>query len=130
MQTNSERDERVMKIVSQARRQSPAEREPFLRSACETDSNLYQEIAETLEWEDRMGSFLQQPLVALTVVGRPFRPGEVIEGRFDFMVVAPYNDQVALLREVARCRCVGHAASRWARWTSSRDARPPSCSSP
>jgi hypothetical protein len=43
MQTNSERDERVMKIVSQARRQSPTEREPFLRSACETDFNLYRD---------------------------------------------------------------------------------------
>ena len=74
-----------MSIVSQARRQSPTEREPFLRSACETDSNLYQEIAETLEWEARMGSFLQQPLVALTVVGRLFRPGELIDGRFDIV---------------------------------------------
>src|SRR6266566_561717 len=85
MQTNPERDERVMKIVSQVRRQPPAEREPFLRSACETDSNLYQEIADTLKWEDRMGSFLQQPLIALTLVGRPFQPGEVIEGRFEIV---------------------------------------------
>lgn len=74
-----------MNIVSQARRRSPTEREPFLRSECETDSNLYQEIAETLEWEARMGSFLQQPLVALTVVGRLFRPGEVIDGRFEIV---------------------------------------------
>jgi len=85
MQTNLERDERVMKIVSQVRRQPPAEREPFLRSACETDSNLYQEIADTLKWEDRMGSFLQQPLVSLTLVGRRFRPREVIEGRFEIV---------------------------------------------
>src|SRR6478672_1067372 len=85
MQTNSERDERVMKIISQAWRKSPTEREPFLRSECETDSDLYQEIAETLQWETRMGSFLQQPLVALTVVGRPFRAGEVIDGRFEIV---------------------------------------------
>jgi serine/threonine protein kinase/tetratricopeptide (TPR) repeat protein len=85
MQTNSERDARVMNIVSQARHQPPTEREPFLRSVCETDSNLYQEIAETLEWEARMGNFLQQPLVALTVVGRLFRPGEVIDGRFEIV---------------------------------------------
>src|SRR6266536_1834549 len=85
MQTNLERDERVMKIVSQVRRQPPAEREPFLRSACETDSNLYQEIADTLKWEDRMGSFLQQPLVALTLVGGRFGPGEVVEGRFEIL---------------------------------------------
>jgi len=74
-----------MKIISQAWRKSPTEREPFLRSECETDSDLYQEIAETLQWETRMGSFLQQPLVALTVVGRPFRAGEVIDGRFEIV---------------------------------------------
>jgi len=85
MQTSPERDERVMNIVSRARRHSPAEREPFLRSACETDSRLYQEVAETLEWEDRMGTFLQQPQVARTVVGRAFRPGEVIDGRFEIV---------------------------------------------
>src|SRR6266566_7179992 len=85
MQTSPERDERVMNIVSRARRHLPAEREPFLRSACETDSRLYQEVAETLEWEDRMGTFLQQPLVALTVMGRAFRPGEVIDGRFEIV---------------------------------------------
>jgi serine/threonine protein kinase/tetratricopeptide (TPR) repeat protein len=85
MQTNPERDERVMKIVSHARRQSPVERELFLHSECETDSNLYQEVADTLKWEDRMGNFLQQPLVALTVVARPFRPGEIIEGRFEIV---------------------------------------------
>jgi len=74
-----------MEIISQVRRQSPVERETFLRSACETDSNLYREIAETLEWDARMGSFLQQPLIALTVVGRPFRPGEVVDGRFEIV---------------------------------------------
>jgi len=87
MQTSAEHNERIMKIVSQARRQSPAEREAFLRLTCETDSNLYKEIAETLKWEDRMGGFLKQPLIALTAVGRPFRPGEVVEGRFEVVRV-------------------------------------------
>lgn len=76
-----------MKIVAQVRRKSPPEREPLLRRLCETDSRLYKEIAETLKWEERMGGFLQQPLVALTAVGRLFRPGEVIEGRFEIVRV-------------------------------------------
>ena len=76
-----------MKIVSQVRRESPAGREPLLRRLCETDSCLYQEIAETLKWEERMGAFLQQPLIALTAVGRLFRPAELLEGRFEIVRV-------------------------------------------
>jgi serine/threonine protein kinase len=87
MENSPERDERVMQIVSQARRQSPAKRDSFLRLACEADPTLYEEIAETLQWEDRMGRFLQEPLIALTVLGRPFQPGEVIEGRFEIVRV-------------------------------------------
>jgi eukaryotic-like serine/threonine-protein kinase len=87
MHTSLEQDERIMKIVSQVRQESPAEREPLLRRLCETDSRLYREIAEMLKWEERMGGFLQQPLIALTEVGRPFRPGEVIEDRFEIVRV-------------------------------------------
>jgi serine/threonine protein kinase/tetratricopeptide (TPR) repeat protein len=85
MEASPDYDERVMNLVTQARQQSRAKRESFLRQVCETDPTLYQEIAETLKWEDRMGSFLQQPLIALTLVGRPFQPGEVIEGRFEIV---------------------------------------------
>jgi hypothetical protein len=34
-----------------------------------------------------MGGFLQEPLIALTVVARPFQPGEVVEGRFEIVRV-------------------------------------------
>ena len=74
-----------MEIVSRARRRLPAEREEFLRAECETDPVLYQEIVETLEWEERMGSFLKQPLGALTAEGRRFFPRELIEGRFEII---------------------------------------------
>lgn len=76
-----------MKIVSQVRRESPVGREALLRRLCETDSRLYQEIAEMLKWEERMGAFLQQPLIAVTAVGRLFRPGELLEGRFEIVRV-------------------------------------------
>ena len=87
METTPEHDERVMELVTAARRRSAAERESFLRAECETDPLLYQEIADTLEWETRMGGFLQEPLIALTVVARPFQPGEVVEGRFEIVRV-------------------------------------------
>jgi len=85
VETAPERDEQVMRIVSEALRRSPAERESFVRLACEPDTDLYREIADTIEWEDRLGTFLKQPLIAHTVVGRPFQPGEVIEGRFEIV---------------------------------------------
>lgn len=87
MESTPEHDERVMKVVAQALVRSPAERESFLRLECDTDPDLYREIAETLDWEERMGAFLREPLIALTVVGRPFEPAEVIEGRFEIVRV-------------------------------------------
>src|SRR5215813_4580200 len=87
MHSSPEKDERIMKIVSQVRRESPAGRESLLRRLCETDSRLYQEVAEMLKWEERMGGFLQQPLIAVTAVGRLFRPGELLEGRFEIVRV-------------------------------------------
>ena len=47
----------------------------------------------------------------------------------DFMVVAPYNDQVDLIRDRARRRTRAPRACRSAPSTSSRAGRPPSCSS-
>jgi tetratricopeptide (TPR) repeat protein len=85
METSPKHDERVMQLVAEARRQSPAEREAFLRQECETDPILYQEVADTLKWDDRMGSFLQAPLIKLVVVARPFQTGEVIDGRFEIV---------------------------------------------
>ena len=87
METSPKHDERVMQLVAEARRQSPAEREAFLRQECETDPILYQEVADTLKWDDRMGSFLQAPLIKLVVVARPFQTGEVIDGRFEIVRV-------------------------------------------
>lgn len=87
METSPKHDERVMQLVAEARRQSPAEREAFLRLECETDSILCQEVADTLKWDDQMGSFLQEPLIKLVVVARPFQTGEVIDGRFEIVRV-------------------------------------------
>lgn len=85
MEISPEHDERVMKIVAEARQQPPAERESFLRHTCDTAPQLYAEIADTLKWEDRMGSFLREPLIARTVVSLPFQEGQVVEHRFEIV---------------------------------------------
>ena len=48
----------------------------------------------------------------------------------DFMVVAPYNDQVALLRQTLDAERSIPGESPSGPSTSSKVARPPSCSSP
>lgn len=87
MESAADRDERIMRIVERARHQPVGDREAFVRVACETDDGLYQEVAETLDWEARMGDFLKRPLTALTIVSRPFEPGTVVEGRFEIVRV-------------------------------------------
>jgi serine/threonine protein kinase/tetratricopeptide (TPR) repeat protein len=87
MESAAERDERVMRIVERARSQPAGEREAFVRLACETDDRLYEEVAETLDWEVRMGDFLRIPLTSLTLVSRPFEPGTLVEGRFEIVRV-------------------------------------------
>ena len=85
MESTVDRDERVMRIVERARDQSMESREAFLGRTCETDDGLYQEVAEMLDWEARMGDFLKKPLTALTIVSRPFEPGMVVESRFEIV---------------------------------------------
>ncbi|HTT20842.1 MAG TPA: hypothetical protein VMG82_18045 [Candidatus Sulfotelmatobacter sp.] len=87
MESTAERDQQVMRIAELARHQPAKDREAFLHQTCETDDGLYQEVAETLDWEVRMGDFLKKPLTALTIVSRPFEPGIVVDGRFEIVRV-------------------------------------------
>jgi eukaryotic-like serine/threonine-protein kinase len=58
-------DERVMEILTAARRKPAAEREAYLRIACAGDEELLREVVDALSWEERMGGFLQQPVVVI-----------------------------------------------------------------
>src|SRR6516164_1029741 len=83
MQDESERDELVMELVSAALEQSAEIRESYLRSACAGDADLFAEVSERVEWEQRMGGFLGQTVVeVLDLLDRPFEPGELVAGRF------------------------------------------------
>jgi len=85
MENNREQDERVMTLVAAALRLKLEERESYVRLAAGTDDDLYKEVTETLEWEQRMGSFLQEPAIALERLAHPFEAGEVISQRFEIL---------------------------------------------
>ena len=86
MKTSPEHDQRVMKTLS-CRPADGLQRNVklFCGRRVTPTPLLYKDIADTLKWEDRMGSFLQEPLIALTMLGRPFQPGELIDGRFEIV---------------------------------------------
>lgn len=63
MQSSAENDERVMSLVAEALGLAPEKRAGFLRAACGGETDLYTQAADVLEWEERMGSFLCEPLI-------------------------------------------------------------------
>jgi serine/threonine protein kinase/tetratricopeptide (TPR) repeat protein len=85
MRDDPERDHRLMTMVATALQQPAELRRSFLQDACHDDDELYQEASETLEWEERMGNFLLQPLLVFKDLEKPFRPGEVICERFEIV---------------------------------------------
>jgi eukaryotic-like serine/threonine-protein kinase len=81
-----DRDERLMRLAGDTIRTPVTQRETFLQAACNQDKDLYDEVSEIVEWEERMGSFMRDPLVGLIDLeglDRPFKPDEVIANRFE-----------------------------------------------
>jgi len=82
MDISADYDERIASILDSAHRQPPAERESFLREICSGDAALFAEISDVLAWEERMGGFMQKPLMSFVDLARPFEVGETIAQRF------------------------------------------------
>src|SRR5262249_17406294 len=88
MQGSAENDERVMTLVRAALRVPAAERADLLRAACEGMPDLYSEAVQVVEWEERMGDFLRQPLIDFVDLGEPeeleppLLPGQSVSERF------------------------------------------------
>jgi serine/threonine protein kinase/tetratricopeptide (TPR) repeat protein len=83
-----DRDERLMRLAAEALQTPAAQRETILRAACLQDQDLYSEVTEMVEWEERMGGFMRDPLVGLIdleALDRPFKPGQVISERFEVL---------------------------------------------
>ena len=85
MENSSERDQWVMSVVAGALQCPSTEREGYLRNTCGNDSQLYQEVAETIEWEARMGSFLLHPMIAFKHFARAVKVGQVVSERFELI---------------------------------------------
>ena len=85
MEISAETDRLIMSIVATALRQGPAERDAYLRRACQTDQELYREVAEIVVAEERMGTFLQHPMIVFKEFQQPFAPAQVIAQRFEII---------------------------------------------
>ena len=76
----------LMAVLQEALQRPPEERQAFVRSACGDHRELYSELDDALQWEERMGNFLLEPVVDFTLLLRPFEPGQTIgDGRFEIL---------------------------------------------
>jgi serine/threonine protein kinase/tetratricopeptide (TPR) repeat protein len=83
--SSTEQDDGVMKILTAALQKPAAERETYLRIACEGNDDLYREVADTVTWEERMGGFLLHPMVILQDPTHGFCAGQVVSDRFEIL---------------------------------------------
>jgi len=85
MEISAETDRLIMSIVATAMRQEPAERDAYLRHACQSDPELYREVSDMVAAEARMGSFLLHPMIVFREFPRPFTPGQLVAERFEII---------------------------------------------
>jgi tetratricopeptide (TPR) repeat protein/TolB-like protein len=72
-----------MSLVEQALVLPPDQREAYVRSACASDRDLFDQVWNYVQWEQRMNGFLLDPLYPPPVIAEhPFEPDELLDGRF------------------------------------------------
>jgi len=74
-------DELVMTLVELALSQPPETRESYVRTACADDTELFSQVWDYVQWNDRMRDFLLEPLFPVLPAHR-FEPGELLADRF------------------------------------------------
>ena len=82
MPSKTQDDELVMSLVELALARPRPERGAYIDSACSGDADLITEVWKYVDWEERMGGFLRDPLYPAPGVEPPFEPGELLAGRF------------------------------------------------
>ena len=85
MENSADQDQRVMNMVAAALKRPATERHAFLQSECRGDLDFLREVQEAVDWEERMGDFLREPLIACPSLDRPFQSGEIVGGRFEII---------------------------------------------
>ena len=85
MQDEREQDKRVMAAVSRLLQLAPEERERYIAVVAGGDKLLEREILDTLQWEERMVGFLEQPIARFPASGPRFADGQLISERFEVL---------------------------------------------
>ncbi len=75
-------DDLVMSLVEQTLTMPPPERRNYLRQACSGDLELFRQVWNYVEWEERMGGFLLEPICPIPDLEHPFEAGHRLDGRF------------------------------------------------
>ena len=73
MLTGEEYDELIMSLVEETLQTPQPERDKRLRALCR-DASVYEEVCRRIEWEQRMGRFLLDPLDRAAGPARPAHP--------------------------------------------------------
>ena len=82
MENLSQTDDRVMTLLELALTRPEDEHEAYLRSACGSDSGMFDKVWSYIQWEKRMKGFMLDPLHPQAEVVRPFEPGQQLINRF------------------------------------------------
>lgn len=82
MRGKAQDDNLVMELVESTLTQPTGQREQYLRHACKDDPELFEEVWNYVQIEQRMSSFLLEPVCQLFAIERPFQPGQILDGRF------------------------------------------------
>ncbi len=82
MQDQSQADELLMTLVERALTLPEDQRQPYLRTECAGDSELFSQAWEYVRWEKRMDGFLLDPVFSLHEPETVFEPGQLVISRF------------------------------------------------
>ena len=82
MPSKAQDDDLVMSLVDMALARPAQERQAYLDSVCDGDTELLTEVQHYLEWEERMAGFLLDPLYPPPSNEHPFEDGDLLMDRF------------------------------------------------
>jgi serine/threonine protein kinase/tetratricopeptide (TPR) repeat protein len=81
----SQRDDRLMSLCELALRMPAPQREAGLRAATAGDTGLFEEVWTRVQWEERLGDFLLEPLAPPRDLDHPLTPGQLLADRFEIV---------------------------------------------
>jgi serine/threonine protein kinase len=116
MLNKAQDDDLVMSLVELALARPADERQASLVSACEGDTELFDQAWKYVQWEQSMNGFLLDPLYPSSSCEKLFEPGELLDGRFRIVrevaqggmgVVYEAMDEKLERRTAIKCAKVG-----------------------